>query len=199
MQLMTTTISPALVPASVVASLTPKELHELEEAVKELAEVGVITNYKVKNAVSLNTGLRFLLLNTPLKYSIYTLPSVSDSELQALLAHDFEQLDTLRRFGLESEYSATAWGERFESTLAALGNRNITAATAARILDEMIESEPTDLSVPEIMMTAGYRLVNRWEPADFNAASLGELVRLFELHGVTEFLPKFKRWARRAA
>lgn len=195
---MTNIISETLVPRSVVNTLSTDELKELEIVFEELAraENPIFPAAKLKSS---NRGLWYLALNDPFKYSILQLAAIPDTELKSMLEFDASRLDTYHQtFLVGGTVTYSLWGQRFDSAMAAFGNPNITAETVAWVLDALATSEPTDVGVPEFYSIVGYQLLDKWRPAGFNAAVLGELVRSFELHGVTEYLPQFKRWARRA-
>jgi len=197
---MTQLIPETLVPATVLQAVTAEERAEAEAVYKTMSVPGYLSSPPVEAIFSSNPALWYLVLYSPMKYSVLSAKAVGDPELRAMLTFDSSRLDEFHKeFYSNRSHRQAAWEQRFDSTMAALGNPNIIGGTAAWMLDELIEQEPTDLAPEEIVMLFGDQLLDKWTPSNFNAAALHELLRLFELHGATEYLPKFKHWYRRAS
>jgi len=188
-----------LVPEAVVASLTPAELEELQTAIAENEARPVFASGMIDSFDTVNRGIWYLTMSYPIKYSYIKLPQVDEESVLDLVRFDFTRIDQASRF-LRSNFEPlqALWEQRFALTMAALGNPNLSEASAETLIEELIESEPTDLSVPEILVAVGYQLFDKWNPETYPKASLCELVRIFELNGVTEYLPKLKRLSRKA-
>jgi hypothetical protein len=194
-----TTVPENRVPASVVATLNTEELVELESALALASSLDTL-GYAKFDLAPTNRGIRYMLMYSPIKYSVVMLPQVSDAELRDLLIYDQTRPDARRElFGSAGSEAEDAWEQRVATSMAALGNPNIIAGTAAWLLDELIATEPTDFPPAEIASSIGYQLTDKWDPKNFNAAALGELVRVFETYEANEYLAQFRRWARRAA
>lgn len=191
------TIPTLLVPEAVVESLNASELQELIEAIGTLSEpYPTLFSFPTRTT---NRGLIYLGLNDPFKYSILSLPTILDEELVGLLSHDASRLDAYHEMMWSHDKVQGLWEQRFSSTMAALGNPNISTETAASAIQLLIETEPTGITAYEVVDTVGSQLLDKWDPVTFSKAALNELVRLFEIHGAAEYLPQFKRWARRAS
>lgn len=196
---MKTFIPATLIPSDVLASLTADELDEVTTIIAS----GNGNMMRASSSIHLfseNRGVHYLILNTPLKYSLISLSSISDEDADKLLTFDATRLDAYHTL-MSTTWSAEsgAWSQQFDLVMAALGNPNITAATAGKWIQRIIDEAPDDMDAAEVMAVIGSQLTDKWEPKEFGAAALGEIVRLFVLHGATYYAPQFKRWHRRKA
>lgn len=193
------TIPQELVPEAVVASLTQAELEELKLIIAKNDAKPVFSAGMIDSFETVNRGLWYLSMSYPIKYTFIKLPQVDEASVLELVTFDSTRIDQASRL-LRSDFEPlqALWEQRFSLTMAALGNPNLSEASAETLIEELIESEPTDLSVPEILVAVGYQLFDKWNPENFPKSSLCELVRIFELNGVTEYLPKLKRLSRKA-
>lgn len=196
---MTNTISETLVPREVVDTLSVAELTELESVIVEI-EAARIPIFPLEKLKTENRGLWYLALNDSMKYTLLQLHKIPDAELKRMLEFDGTRLDAYHQmFLVGGDEISSLWSQRFDSGMAAFGNPNITTETVVWLLEVLASSEPGDFTLPEFYALVGDQLMDKWTPTKFNAAVLNELVRAFEFHGIAEYLPKFKHWARKAS
>lgn len=189
-----------LMPEAVWSGLSADERQEVESVYENLKE----TSFTFPMSSFLGTknqGVWYLILDTPLKYSLYHQPlggPGAAANLTTLWSWDANHLDAYHRNFWAHDPKQGKWEQLFDSTMAALGNPEIPHSTAEWMLNILIEREPTGLSAAEVADSISYQLLDKWSPEDFRSWSLQAIVELFEREGAVDSLPRFKRLWRRA-
>ena len=186
-------------PERVYKELTKEQLQEFDSAVEGVAERGVPKLSGLDFLYSENTAIKYLTMATPMKYSLIQMPHISEAELIELLEFDATRLDISHEMLWERDPRQGLWEQEFSTLMGALGNPNLSGETVDKFIQALVKSSPTPLDEAELLQVVGYQLTDKWSPEKFNAEVLLSLVTNFELYGVTEYLPKFKRLQRRAA
>ncbi len=186
-------------PERVYKELTKEQLQEFDSAVEGVAERGVPKLSGLDFLYSENTAIKYLTMATPMKYSLIQMPHISEAELIELLEFDATRLDISHEMLWERDPRQGLWEQEFSTLMGALGNPNLSGETVDKFIQALVKSSPTPLDEAELLQAVGYQLTDKWSPEKFNAEVLLSLVTNFELYGVTEYLPKFKRLQRRAA
>lgn len=185
------------VPQEVLDSLSLEELKEFQQVLDERAQESYDL-MKIENRFTENKGVRYLLMDDPLKYSLIQDANIEEDELMALLAYDATSLDRYHAMFWEGREAEGLWSQRFDSVMAALGNPNLSCENAKLLLDELMAQAHEPISSEEFMEVVTYQLEDKWELRDFNSEVLGALVSLLQQEGITDHLPRYKRLQRRA-
>lgn len=186
------------IPKNVLESLSPDELQEVDELVAKITDERLISEL-IGVLDSTNRGIWYLSMSESIKYSLIQTSQVSNDDLVQLIEFDATGFDSFRKAVFQNKHRKQAlWEQRFDLTLAALGNPNIQEETAYQLLNKLVEINSDNLSPQEIVLAIGYQLFDKWTPKEFSKQALCALVKFFDFHGVPEYLPQLKRLERHA-
>lgn len=184
------------VPEEVITALTPPQL---EEALADAEKANEPTSIVLEWLTSNNPALWYFALTNPMKYSLLMKPLGDDTptNLEKLLLWDSEHLSGYNLMISQNSGSASRESllkrQTFDSSMAALGNPEMTEELASKILDLLTEKHP-EIPAPELCDIISQQLFDKWNPKAFSKEALKALLHRSETSEANEWtITSFQR------
>lgn len=188
------------IPSDVLEALTLEQIAEINAAYGAIKNVSIPSSFAFLN--SPNIGLWYLVLATPMKYSLLKGLSPADNAeaiLMDLWTFDQTRFDLYHRMvEVGGSDRANLQHQVFDSSMALLGNKHLSYTNAKVILHRLVELHEDDFSSAEIADIVSYQLLDKWDVEDYPAQTLQAIVEFLETNGAVDHIAKFKRYQRRA-